>query len=484
MNATLSSLLARLPQVSVLVVGDLILDHYVRGTTERISPEAPVPVVLYQDEQYIAGGAANVARNIAASGARAVCVGIAGKDLEMEILAGALHAIGMGTEFIVSSQMRRTNTKTRIVSHGQQIVRLDREIPGPLAPEDDKAVVAHLERALDAHTWNAIIVSDYGKGVVTPSLWQAVVKHATAAQIPVFVDPKGRDYARYRGAFAITPNAREAQEATGAQTANEEGLIEADSRLRKIVGSPLNVITRGPKGVALFQQGKSPVFLPTVAREVFDVTGAGDTFVAYFALGVASGGAPEDAARLANTAAGVTVGHVGPAAVTAGEVQNALFPGRLGRKLRTAGELAEILATLRTKGKRVVFTNGCFDFLHAGHVALFQEARTLGDVLIVATNTDFAINKLKGKGRPVIPMEQRLGLLAAMESVDYIVVFEEDTPHALIMSLRPDVVVKGSNYSRDQVEGHEIVAEYGGEVRLLENLANISTQELLARKDA
>lgn len=466
--------------VRVLIVGDLILDHYVYGSTERTSPEAPVPVVLYREEKMIPGGAANVARNICAAGAQAICVGIMGDDTEGRALVDGLSGIGADCGGVLAVAERPTTTKIRIISQNQQMVRLDREDNSAISSAAQEKVIAACRAALPDS--QAVIISDYGKGVLTPSVLRAVIDAADSHGIPSFVDPKGRDYSKYRGVHALTPNAREAYEASGISTSTLDGLRDAAQAIIAQTGCELLAITRGGEGVALFHETREPLLIGAAAREVFDVTGAGDTFVAFLALGIAEGCTPSEAARLANAAAGVVVGKSGAATVSPAELRAAMSPGAAGRKIRTREELREIAEQLRSKGKKVVFTNGCFDFIHAGHVAFLQSARALGDALILATNTDETITRLKGEPRPIIKQQQRESLLAAIEAVDYIVTFSDPTPHELIRELRPDIVVKGSNYAREQVEGWEIVEGYGGRIELLDLLEDISTHELLAQR--
>ncbi|MCX7718849.1 MAG: D-glycero-beta-D-manno-heptose-7-phosphate kinase [Candidatus Sumerlaeaceae bacterium] len=476
------AMIERLPTVTVLVVGDLILDHYITGTTERVSPEAPVPVVLQQHDRYIAGGAANVVRNIRAAGARAICAGVIGHDAEGQMLRERIAETGADCSGIVPVDDRPTTLKTRIVSQGQQMLRIDREQRAPL---DDSAI----ERIVTAccaplNSCDAVILSDYGKGVLTPRLIADIVSAARQAGKPVFVDPKGRDFSRYRGATALTPNAREAAEASGLPAGTPEQIQQTASLLLNVTDAQYLVITRGAQGFALCRPGAEPVLGAATAREVFDVTGAGDTFVAFLALAVAAGLPPEAAAHTANAAAGVVVAKQGAATVSPYELQAALIPTPRGRKLRTPSDLAALGEALRAAGRKIVFTNGCFDFIHAGHVAMLQRARALGDVLVLATNTDDVITRLKGAPRPVIPQTLREDLLASIEAVDYVVAFSDETPHRLIRDLRPDVLVKGSNYTPEQIEGREIVEAYGGRVERIEIIGNISTAELLGQRPA
>jgi D-beta-D-heptose 7-phosphate kinase/D-beta-D-heptose 1-phosphate adenosyltransferase len=463
----------------LLVVGDLILDHYVYGRTERTSPEAPVPIVVFEREHAVAGGGANVARNIAEFGAQAVCAGIIGSDAAGKQLRQLLEHAHIDCSGVIEIVERPTTVKTRIVSQNQQMLRLDKECVAPLEAVHEQTLLERIASTLSQCA--AIILSDYAKGVLTPRVLRETIALARQHGVPVFVDPKGRNYSRYRGAFAITPNAREATEASGHDTSTEQGIAAAAEKLWEMTQSNWIVITRGALGVALCARDQTPLMIPTLAREVFDVTGAGDTFIAFLALAVGAGFDMAEACALANAAAGVVVAKVGAATVRPEELLALLTPSSVNRKLVAQRDIAELGERLRHAGKRVVFTNGCFDFLHAGHVALLHEAKRLGDVLVVAINTDEAITRLKGAPRPILKQGDRERLLSAIEAVDYIVVFEEDTPHELLRALRPDVLVKGRNYERQQVEGHEIVEGYGGQVVLLDTLEAISTRELIER---
>ncbi len=472
----------RLAGAKVLVVGDMILDHYLVGTSERISPEAPVPVVLVQREESMPGGAANVARNVVAVGGRAHCIGVTGCDRDGDALRNHLGAIGVDCTRLVALPDRPTTAKTRVISHGQQMLRLDRENAAPL-PADSERLLG--DACVDAMAGcGAVILSDYAKGVLTVGLLSRLISCANELGIPLLVDPKGRDFTRYRGAFALTPNAREAGEACGMAVNDAGGISRAAEVIRSQTGCRVLAVTRGADGMTLFEADKPPQHIRATAREVFDVTGAGDSFIAVLAMAVAAGIAPTDAACLANAAAGVVVGKTGAATVSPAELRAALGAHQPSRKLCSVADLEPLGQRMKAEGKSVVFTNGCFDFLHAGHVAFFQRARALGHVLVVATNTDAVITRLKGAPRPIVREEQRLELLAAIESIDHIVAFADDTPHALIRALQPDVLVKGSNYTMAQVEGCEIVKGYGGRVELLDLMEGFSTDALLRNRES
>jgi D-beta-D-heptose 7-phosphate kinase/D-beta-D-heptose 1-phosphate adenosyltransferase len=469
-----------LASVRLLVIGDLIVDHYIRGTTERTSPEAPVPVVLFQREERVPGGAANVARNILALGASVICVGTVGMDDPGTHLIESLSRLGADVSSIVRIAGRPTTTKVRIISQSQQMLRLDYEDAGVVPSATEQQVISAFDE--NVSRCSGVLISDYAKGVLTHRVLKHVLDKSARLAIPVFVDPKGRDYSKYAGAYCLTPNAREAYEATGVSGNSGEELAQAAEAIRSRAHAELIVITRGAEGIALCQRDSQPVLIPAAAREVFDVTGAGDTFISVLSLGIAAGTDALSAASLANIAAGIVVGKSGAATVAPAEILSAVQPDSLRRKLRSPDELATLGETLRAEGKRIVFTNGCFDFVHVGHIAFLQQARALGDVLVLATNTDSMITRLKGAPRPIIRQAQREKLLAAIEAVDYIVAFGDETPHRLIEALRPDILVKGSNFTLDQVEGHEMVLAYGGRVELLPGIEDISTDVLLAGK--
>ena len=476
----LAPLVARLTQARILVVGDIIVDHYVRGASERISPEAPVPVVLFESEESIPGGAANVARNIAAMGAHVACVGVSGTDIDGDRLVKLLSDLSIDTNSLVRDSTRATTVKTRIVALNQQMIRLDRETNAPVSPETEARLIEQIRNAMAG--CQAVVLSDYAKGVLTPDVIEATLDQARRMQIPVLVDPKGRAYGRYRGAYALTPNAREAAEASGIPTLTNDGLTAAAAEIIRQTDCRLLVITRGADGIALFEPDAPPLFMPTEALEVFDVTGAGDTFVALLAAAIGARIDHHQAAELANTAAGVVVGKSGAAVVSPDELRTALEERASKAKIVRSEELADLGQHLRAEGKRIVLTNGCFDFIHAGHIDFLQRARALGDVLVLATNSDATITRLKGAPRPVIRRDQRMRLLAAINEVDYLTVFEDDTPHEIIRALQPDVLVKGKNYSENEVEGHEIISAQGGSIVLLDLIHDLSTGEILKRE--
>ncbi len=483
MNAALD----RLPKTRVLVIGDLMLDRYLWGEVDRISPEAPVPVVRYVREETRAGGAANVANNLAALGCKVGVLGVVGKDAPAERLRAMLEEIGVDAAALVPDPERPTTEKFRIMAGQQQMLRVDREESRDVSA----AVAERLLRTLEKRggKYDGIIVSDYGKGLLSPAVMAGIVAFARKAGLPVVVDPKGSDYGKYRGVTCITPNEAEAAAATRLPAGADNEALAAARALRQQLDLPTVCITRGAKGVLALQgtalQGEQHRFLPARAREVYDVTGAGDTFISAFAALSFAQVPFFEAVEAGNVAAGLAVGKLGTSVVTRQELAAALEErGAPARKIfgpgaadrRALGELAD---QLRAQGKRVVFTNGCFDLLHAGHIQYLQDSRALGDLLIVGLNSDGSVRKLKGPARPVIGQEDRAHLLGALEAVDYVAIFEEDTPVDLIRAVKPAILTKGADYTVDTVVGNDLVRQWGGEVRLIPLKENRSTSNLI-----
>ena len=460
--------------VRVLVAGDLMLDRYWHGSTERISPEAPVPVVHVRTVEQKPGGAGNVALNLAALGSQPALVAVAGNDEAGDALQRLL------TESGVTCHLHRvsgapTITKLRVMSRHQQLIRLDFEDGLPnLATLD---LLPPFSALLDSVS--VVILSDYGKGALRDP--QVLIQAARARGLPVLVDPKGRDFRRYRGASLITPNRAEFEAVVGVCADAAEMVQRAQTLIAHCDLGAL-LITRGEEGMTLVQQGLDPVHLPTQAREVFDVTGAGDTVIAGMAVALGAGLNLAQAMVLANLAAGVVVGKLGTATVTAQELRAALRDrAEVERGVLSEARLLAAVMQARNQGERIVFTNGCFDLLHAGHVTYLQRARALGDRLIVAVNDDDSVRRLKGTGRPVNALAERMTVLAALGAVDWVVPFTEDTPARLIEAVLPDVLVKGGDYRVEQIAGHETVLAHGGTVEILDFLPGCSTTAMLGR---
>jgi D-beta-D-heptose 7-phosphate kinase/D-beta-D-heptose 1-phosphate adenosyltransferase len=443
----------------VVVVGDVMLDRYLFGSTGRISPEAPVPVVRVQEIDDRPGGAANVAINLASLGVTTRLVGVVGEDEEARSLRTILKSRAIQCDFLTVDD-RPTITKTRVQSRGQQLIRLDQEDTAAIPGEE---VVKILQDSIQGA--DAVVLSDYGKGALADIA--TMIDVCRKAGVPVLVDPKGHDFEKYRGANVITPNQTEFEAVVGVCDSDEELVARAREMLDHLELNAL-LVTRSEKGMLLLEADMEPVFLSTQAREVYDVTGAGDTVIATFAGAIASGQDLASAAALSNIAAGLVVRKIGVAAVTPGEISVSLHQrGQGGRGLVGLDELKLMVAESRGRGERVIMTNGCFDVLHAGHVAYLEEAKGLGDRLIVAVNDDASVRRLKGDSRPVNELQDRLLVLAGLAAVDWVVPFSEDTPAALIADVLPDVLVKGGDYKPDDIAGAKDVLQNGGEVRVL-----------------
>ncbi len=460
----------------VVVLGDAMLDRFLYGAAERLSPEAPVPVVRLARRDSMAGGAGNVARNIAALGGEPVLLALAGADAEGAELAALL---GPGAR-LVQVPGRRTTVKLRVIAARQQVVRVDDEEARPATEEEQAALLAALEAALPGA--GALVLSDYGKGVLAAPLCRAAIAAARALGVPCLVDPKGADFARYAGADALTPNAKELAEATGLPVATDAEAEAAARALLARVDVAAVLATRSEKGMLLVPREGPAAAVPAQAREVFDVSGAGDTAIATLALAVANGRALGEAMRLANAAAGVVVGKLGTATCSAAELDHALreAEGAEGAALPWA-DAARLVREWQAQGLRVGFANGCFDVLHAGHVRLLRDARRHCDRLVVALNDDASVARLKGPARPLNPLADRAAVIGALAAVDAVVAFAEDTPLEAILALRPDRLFKGSDYALHQVVGAAEVAAWGGQAVLLDLLPGRSTTGLVAR---
>lgn len=458
----------------ILVVGDVMLDRYWHGAASRISPEAPVPVVRVGSREDRPGGAGNVALNIAALGSAARLIGVVGDDDTGDELRSRLAAAGVYCDFLVSPD-KPTITKLRVISQHQQLIRIDFE--EAFAATDVAGLEARVARQLDGI--QALVLSDYAKGALQQI--PGLITLARERGIPVIVDPKGSDFERYRGATLITPNLAELEAVVG-PCAHEDELVARGLELMAELEFQALLVTRGEHGMTLIRPDSPELHLPARAREVFDVTGAGDTVISVLAAALAAGHGLADATALANLAAGLVVGKLGTAAISGPELRRALLTEQgAGRGMMSAGQLAIVVEDARAHGEKIVFTNGCFDIIHAGHVGYLAEARKLGDRLIVAINDDDSVRRLKGPGRPINPVERRMAVLAGLEAVDWVVSFSEDTPETLLESLRPEILVKGGDYKVEQVVGGEYVLSYGGEVRVLEFLDNCSTSAIVER---
>ena len=478
----LHALVDALAQARVLTVGDIMIDRYVHGDVERISPEAPIPVLSIRERTAMLGGAGNVAQNLVALGARGRFVATVGDDGAAGEVRDLLDKLdGIEANLIVAPG-RQTSIKTRYLSGNQQLMRADWETADPLPPATDALI---LNAATDAMAECAVMVlSDYGKGVLSGGAAAVLIDAARSSGKTVIVDPKGADFGRYRGAHVLTPNRRELGEATGMGVADDDDIVAAARTLIADYGIDTVLVTRSRNGMTIVSGEGGVTHLGAEAREVFDVSGAGDTVVSALAAALAAGAHLERAAELANVAAGIVVGKVGTAAAYASDVTAALRH----RDLSTAE--AKVMAMepamgrvelWRRQGLKVSFTNGCFDLLHPGHVSLLKQAGEAGDRLVVGLNSDASARGLKGPERPVQTEAARATVLASLASVDMVVIFSEDTPRGLIESLRPDILVKGADWAMDEVVGAEFVQGYGGRVLLVELEEGHSTTATISR---
>jgi D-beta-D-heptose 7-phosphate kinase/D-beta-D-heptose 1-phosphate adenosyltransferase len=473
--------IASFQRAHIAVVGDVILDRTVTGDVHRVSPEAPIPVVKSRSQMDTLGGAANVAHNVCRLGGAATLIGVIGADEAAAAVATSIRAVPRLTPRLAKDASRPTTLKTRVVAQGQQLLRIDTETTGPVEDAITDIVLQALDDAL--RSADVVVLSDYAKGVLTPDVIQRSIRSARARGRTVVVDPKHRDLSRYAGATVLTPNAAEAAQATGIDCSTDEAAEVAARMIRQQTGGSAVVITRGARGMSILVRDDA-VHLPAIVRQVHDVTGAGDTAVATLALAMAAGVDLPTAAQLANVSAGIAVGKRGTAVVDAGELVAAVqhgVPTPVEDKLVSRDLAVSLVSLWRSDGRRIVFTNGCFDLLHPGHIRLLQRAKSEGDVLVVAINTDASVARLKGPGRPINGMAARACVLSALSAVDLVVAFDEDTPLGLIDALKPDVLVKGSDYAPDKVVGREVVEAGGGRLVLVPIEKGYSTTAAIDR---
>jgi D-beta-D-heptose 7-phosphate kinase / D-beta-D-heptose 1-phosphate adenosyltransferase len=465
----------------ILVVGDLMLDRYLWGAVERISPEAPVPVVHIDHATDSAGGAANVAMNLSALGCTVSAAGVVGSDESARQLLAMLRNSGVETSSVVSLPDRPTTLKTRILAGQQQMLRLDLEKARELSDETRLLLLSRIEEQMIG--LSAIILSDYGKGVLDDNICQTIILKARQLSIPTFVDPKGIHYEKYAGCNAISPNRMELAAAAATDGRNLDALLEAGKQLRSRLGIGHLFVTLGELGIALIDS-RGIYRFPAQAREVFDVSGAGDTVIATLAASWVSDLALDDAVQLANLAAGIVISRLGTAPIVKHELKAAVASdsgASRAEKICSLQTLEERVARWRLGGQRVVFTNGCFDLLHLGHLTLLEQARRQGDCLVVALNTDRSVRALKGAGRPILSEDGRARLVAALPCVDAVVLFDEETPLRLIRSLQPNVLVKGGNYLEGEVVGASDMRTWGGKIVLIPLVDGFQTSAILRK---
>jgi len=462
----------KIPQI--LVIGDLMIDHYLWGECERISPEAPVQIVDVKRENKRLGGAGNVIANLTSLGANVGVMGVVGDDTVGNEIENMLNLMNVRLEILVREKGRKSGQKSRLMAVHQQVIRFDKESRDEISKSSEDAILACFSKIIN--NYDAVLLSDYAKGVLSANLCQKIIQISNEKSKFILVDPKGKDYSKYRGATLLTPNRKEAMLATGIEIKDESSLEKAILKLKNDFDLKFSVITLSEKGVALHD--KELEIIPAIAREVFDVTGAGDTVLATLGYALARGFNIKDALNLANKAAAVVVAKVGSATATIKEIieyDKSHNGDVLESKLKSASEIAEILKN--RKQQKAVFTNGCFDILHSGHVKYLNKARNLGDMLIVGLNSDASVRRLKGPSRPINGQNERALLLSALYFVDFVVIFDEDTPYELIKRLSPDILVKGADYKDKEVVGSDIVAE----VQLIDFEEGFSTTNLIEK---
>lgn len=464
----------------VLVIGDLMLDRYLIGSVGRISPEAPVPIVLLKEQYERAGGAANVAANLVLLGIKTHIAGCVGDDLEAKNLLKLVQDLGIHTNAVIHSKQRPTIAKTRILSGHQQMMRLDQESTKAFTNDESVNLLATIQAEISKKP-AIVILSDYAKGVLSADICHAIITKCKMLNIPVLVDPKGRDYLKYKGATALTPNKKETAEACNTSI-NDPELIKKASQLKQRLDLAFFAITRGEEGISLIE---SDVYhLPATAKQVFDVSGAGDTVIATLAAGLMHGLSTLDALKLANLAAGVVVGKVGTVPITQTDLIEAINTEKSSEQIQKVCNLRQLnskISRWKEQALKIVFTNGCFDLLHAGHVTYLEAAKKRGDKLILGLNSDRSVRAIKGPTRPVVQENDRARVLAALESVDAVILFDDDTPLNLINEIKPDIIAKGSDYSVDQVVGGHEVLSWGGEIALIDLVDGRSTSNIIKK---
>ncbi|MDC6455590.1 D-glycero-beta-D-manno-heptose-7-phosphate kinase [Candidatus Pseudothioglobus singularis] len=442
----------------LLVIGDLMIDQYLWGSCERISPEAPVQVINVDRESKVLGGAGNVVNNLKKLGAQVDVLSVVGNNETSNELRSLLTDIRVNTKYLITQENRTSSKKTRIIASQQQVVRYDSESSDDIDSESQNIIIKTFNKIVN--NYEVILLSDYGKGVLTNQLTQSLINIAKKYNKKVLVDPKGNDYLKYKGAFLLTPNKKEASIATKINILDNASLNDAIVKLKSMCNLNISLITLSEHGIAIYD-GKLRTH-PTAAKEVFDVTGAGDTVLASLGFAIACGYSIDESVTFSNLAGGVVVGKIGSATATINEIieyESSLNKSSSDKHIKSRVEIANLTQKLKLKGKKIVFTNGCFDLLHAGHISYLEKAKNFGDILILGLNSDRSVTSLKGKGRPINLQEDRAYVLAALEVVDYVVIFDEDTPYELIKSIEPHILVKGGDYKGKEVVGQDIADE-------------------------
>jgi D-beta-D-heptose 7-phosphate kinase/D-beta-D-heptose 1-phosphate adenosyltransferase len=460
----------------IAVVGDLMIDHYIWGSCDRISPEAPVQVVSVSKESTVLGGAGNVINNLQSLGADISIFSVLGEDANAKEMEELLAKTASKTIKLIYESSRHTTKKSRIIASNQQVIRYDDESREEITLNTETLLLEALKKEISS--FDVLLLSDYGKGLLTPSFTSKIIALAKELDKPILVDPKGSDYSKYSGATLLTPNRKEAILATNIEIVDDESLSRALYQLKNDLELDYSIITLSEDGIALLE--KEIQVIPTVAREIFDVTGAGDTVIASLAMAIAAGFTIEEACEFANKAAAVVVAKVGSATVTLNEIEeyeHSLNQGKSESKIKNFEQIERIAKRLKEQGRKIIFTNGCFDILHRGHATYLQKAKELGDILILGLNSDESIRRLKGESRPINSLEDRAYLIGALESIDFVVPFREDTPYELIKLIEPNILVKGADYEGKEVVGSDVADE----VVLIELVAGKSTSAMICK---
>jgi D-beta-D-heptose 7-phosphate kinase / D-beta-D-heptose 1-phosphate adenosyltransferase len=460
----------------ILVIGDVMIDHYLWGSCERISPEAPVQIIDIDKESISLGGAGNVINNLISLGARPDIISIIGDNDTSDELLNLLQSIGISSKYLFTEKERVTSKKTRIISSQQQVVRYDQESSSQISSSSEELIVNTFQKIIS--NYELILFSDYGKGVLSNKLSKLLISIAKSMEKKVLIDPKGLNYSKYKGAYLLTPNKKEASEATNIQIRDNASLNEAIKLLKTEYELNVSLITLSEQGVAIYDDNLR--IYPTAVREVFDVTGAGDTILASLGFALACNIGIDEAVKFANLAAGVVVGKIGSSTATLDEIieyESSLNKSASDQHIRTTNEIIKVSSELRLKQQKIIFTNGCFDLLHSGHVRYLEKAKSFGDILIVGINSDRSVSVLKGEGRPINNENDRAYIIAALEVVDFVVIFDEDTPYNLIKSIKPNILVKGGDYEGKEVVGQNLVEQ----LKIVDYINNKSTTKTIHR---
>jgi len=460
----------------LLVIGDLMIDHYLWGSCKRVSPEAPVQIINIEQESSSLGGAGNVVNNLKSLGAHVDVISIIGNCKNTNSLKQLLNKVGISNKYLKTEEGRYTSKKTRIIASQQQVVRYDVESKEDISEKSENYIFNTFKKIIK--NYDVVLLSDYGKGVLTSALTQSIINLSNALNIKVLVDPKGKDYSKYKNAFLLTPNKKEASDATQINIDDNDSLNKAIKKLRTTLNLNISLITLSEKGVAIYDENMR--IKPTQSREVFDVTGAGDTVIAAIGYALGCKYDIDSAVEFANLAAGVVVGKIGSATTSINEIieyESSLNKSLSNEHIKTKERIVEIARELKARGKKIIFTNGCFDILHTGHIRYLEQSKQYGDVLILGLNSDKSVNTLKGKNRPINSEKDRAYLLASIGVVDYVVIFDEETPYELIKSIKPNTLVKGSDYKINEVIGRDLVDE----VKLIDFVKGKSTSTTIEK---